>query len=60
MVKREVMKLTNNKRMTVMLTPDLEDKVYELRRKDQYCRMTISEIIRILIQKGLEAEAQPA
>lgn len=52
--------MTNNKRMTVMLTPDLEDKVYELRRKDQYCRMTISEIIRILIQKGLEAEAQPA
>ena len=52
--------MTNNKRMTVMLTPDLEDKVYELRRKDQYCRMTISEIIRILIQKGLEAEAQTA
>lgn len=52
--------MTNNKRMTVMLTPDLEDKVYELRRKDQYCRMTISEIIRILIQKGLEAETQPA
>ena len=47
------------------MPPELEAKVYELRKTDEYCRMTISEIVRILIQKGLEQEkneaaAQPA
>ena len=52
--------LTSNKRMCIAMPPELEEKVYALRRTDEYCRMTLSEIVRILIQKGLEAEAQSA
>lgn len=52
--------MTDNKRMSIAMPPELEEKVYALRRTDKYCRMTLSEIVRILIQKGLEAEAQTA
>ncbi|MBQ7887320.1 MAG: hypothetical protein IJ313_10560 [Clostridia bacterium] len=52
--------MTNNKRFTVMVTPDLEEKIYDLRKTDRYCRMTISEIMRTLILRGLESEKEGA
>ena len=52
--------MTNNKRVCIAMPPELEERVYALRRTDEYCRMTLSEIVRILIQKGLEAEARTA
>lgn len=52
--------LTNQKRFCVAMTPELEEKIVDLRKTDKYCRKSLSEIVRILIQKGLEAENQPA
>lgn len=52
--------MTSNKRVCIAMPPELEEKVYDLRKTDKYCRMTLSEIVRILILKGLEAEAQTA
>lgn len=50
--------MTEMKRFSIAIPAELEEKVYDLRKTDEYCRMTLSEIVRILIQKGLEAEAQ--
>lgn len=52
--------LTEQKRFCIAMPQDLEEKVYELRKTDEYCRKSLSEIVRILIQKGLEAEAKTA
>ena len=52
--------MTKNKRMCVAMPPELEEKVYELRKTDRYCRMTMSEIVRILILRGLESEKESA
>lgn len=46
--------MTNNRRISVSLTPELETKVMEMRKTDEFCRMSVAEIIRILIARGLE------
>ena len=49
--------MTNNHRISVSLTPELEAKVMEMRKTDEFCRLSVSEIIRMLIARGLnEAE----
>lgn len=49
--------MTENKRCSVMITPELEDKIREMRKTDAYCMMSVSEIIRQLVQAGLDALA---
>lgn len=49
--------MTEKTRWNVTVPPELEEKVFALRKTDEYCRMTISEILRILIAKGLAAES---
>jgi len=46
--------LTENKRMCISIPSELEKKILELRKTDQFCRKSLSEIVRFLIQKGLE------
>lgn len=46
--------MTENKRCSVMITPDLEEKIREMRKTDAYCMLSVSEIIRQLVHKGLE------
>lgn len=48
--------MTNNRRISVSLTPDLEKRVMEMRKTDEFCRISVAEIIRILIARGLEEE----
>ena len=48
--------MTSNRRISISLTPALEEKVMAMRKTDEFCRMSISEIIRILIARGLEEE----
>lgn len=50
--------LTKNKRLCVALPPELEKRIYNLRKTEKYCRMTISEIMRTLILRGLESEKE--
>ncbi len=47
--------MTENKRCSIMITPDLEDKIRELRKTDAYCMLSVSEIIRRLVHKGMAA-----
>lgn len=44
--------MTPNKRIMVMLPPELEERLYELRRTEAYCRMSYSEIIRMMFERG--------
>jgi Arc/MetJ-type ribon-helix-helix transcriptional regulator len=37
-----------------MITPELEEKIREMRKTDEYCMMSVSEIFRRLVQLGLE------
>lgn len=52
--------MTNNRRISVSLTPELETKVMEMRKTDEFCRLSVAEIIRILIARGLEDEDRTA
>ena len=36
----------------VSLPPELEQKLYDLRKTDNFCRMSYSEILRTLIELG--------
>ena len=48
--------MTENKRMCISIPAELERRILELRKTDQYCRKFLSEIVRMLIMKGLEEE----
>lgn len=48
--------MTKNKRISVALPPELEKKIYDLRKTDKYCRLPLSEIMRSLLLRGLEME----
>lgn len=51
--------MTENKRCSVMITPDLEEALRKMRKTDEYCMLSLSEIIRQLVQRGLaELEAE--
>lgn len=45
--------MTKNKRFSFMATPELEEKIIEMRKTDEFCRMTFSDIIRVLIERGV-------
>ena len=49
--------MTDNKRFSFAAPPELEDKIIELRKTDEFCRMTFSEIIRALIEAGIKQRA---
>lgn len=49
--------MTKNKRFSFMAPQDLEDKIIELRKTDEFCRMSFSEIIRILLERGVNSHA---
>ena len=50
--------MTTNKRFSFMATPELEAKIIAMRKTDAFCRMTFSEILRVLIERGIE-QSQP-
>lgn len=47
--------MTNKWRINVTMPDDMEEAIVELRKKDEYSRLSYSEIIRQLIAKGLKA-----
>lgn len=52
--------MTENKRLSISVTPEMEKKIYEMRKKDEFCRMSISEIVRMLIVRGIDADQRGA
>ena len=39
-----------------MIPRELEDRLVGLRKTDKFCRMSMSEIVRYLVQEGLKNE----
>lgn len=52
--------MTDMTRRTVSLPPEIEERILALRKTDKYCRCTISEITRQLIQIGLKSAERSA
>lgn len=48
--------MTDMKRISVCIPPEMEQKLADLRKTDKYCRMSWAEIIRSLIDSGLNSE----
>lgn len=42
-------------RASVVLPKSIEDRVYQMRQSDEFSRCSISEILRIVLEKGLDA-----
>ena len=51
---REVIRLTEQWRVNVSIPSDIEERIIDLRKQDEYCRMSFSRIIREMIIKGLD------
>lgn len=51
---RGMIKMTNMKRMTIAIQPEMERLLDELRKTDRFCRCSYSEIIRQLMVAGYE------
>ena len=49
------MKQQKSVRMCMVATPELEDRVYSLRQREEFKRCSVSEILRMLIETGLKA-----
>lgn len=45
---------SRNWRASVVLPKEMEDSVYKLRQRDEFARCSISEVLRMLLEKGLE------
>ena len=51
---REVIRVTEQWRVNVSIPSDIEERIIDLRKQDEYCRMSFSRIIREMIIKGLD------
>ena len=48
--------MTNMRRVTICFPDDLNEKILDLRKTDEYVRCTFGEIVRRLVIKGIEIE----
>lgn len=48
--------MTEMRRVTISIPNELDKKVLELKKDDRFIRCSYSEIVRMLLQAGLEAE----
>ena len=45
-------------RLTFTLTPDIEQKLVEMRKTDEFCRMSYGELVRLLLNEAFEMRRQ--
>lgn len=50
--------MTEMKRMTISLPPEMENLIVQLRKTDKYCKCSYSQIIRELIATGYESSTK--
>lgn len=50
--------MTKMKRKSISLPLELEQAILNLRKTERFCRCSISEIMRVLLIKGLQVEMQ--
>ena len=46
--------MTAMKRMTISLSPEQDAAILAFRKSDQYCRMSYTGIIRLLLDEGIK------
>ena len=51
--------MTTMKRVSISLPDDLDRRILDLRRTDQFVRSSYSEIVRQLLERGFAALAMP-
>lgn len=51
--------MTTMKRVSISLPDDLDRRILDLRRTDQFVRSSYSEIVRQLLERGFDALAAP-
>jgi len=54
--KREVEVMTGMKRMSIAIPDELDDRILALRKTDEFIRCSYSEIVRQIIERGLDLE----
>ena len=47
-------KMTDMKRMTISMPDEIDRKIMEMKKDDQYARYSYSEIVQVLVRMGLE------
>ena len=47
-------------RLSVELTREQEQALIEMRKQDEYCRLSYGELLRRMIDRGLEAQKHDA
>lgn len=48
------MKSDMQKRMSISINEEMDKKIIELKKTDKYCRCSYAEIVRQLIEAGIE------
>ena len=46
--------MTDMKRVTIAMPSDLDAKILDMKKSDQYVRTSYSEIVRLLLVRGLD------
>lgn len=46
--------MTDMKRMSISISPEQERAILDLRKTEEFCRFSYAEIIRILMNRGIE------
>jgi hypothetical protein len=55
---KEVKKMTDMRRVTISIPKDVDRKIVNLRQSDSFVRSSYSELVRMLIDLGLERVAK--
>ena len=52
--------MTEMKRVTIPIPDSLDQRILELRKRDEYVRLSYAEIVRRLLERGLDLSDQRA
>lgn len=52
--------MTEMRRVTISIPDELDKKVLELKKEDKFIRCSYSEVVRMLLQAGLEKATKDA
>lgn len=47
--------MTNMRRVTIPLPDEIDRRILELKKDDKYIRLSYAEVVRQLLERGLEA-----
>lgn len=48
--------MTTMKRMSVLIPPEVDEKILEMKKTDEFVRCSYAELIRLILRRGLEKD----